>query len=635
MNRFLKNVYVIIATLVLLLGAAFVATKESSAPPHFRVQNEFGEQNISIYDPCDGNYYVFLPSYANLQTVQAILPSDKIYYLDDIRLTDQMTCEVFELERPYHFTINGEDTGTFWFYQSQNVATMYLDTASGGMSQIHDDKNYEEYAAMTLYLPDGTLDYSDGISRLKGRGNSTWSQEKRPYLLKLSSEGDLLGMGSGKKWVLLANAYDETNLNNKLVFDLASQVGFSWSPDCEYVDLYLNGEYSGLYLLAEKIEVHADRLNIDSDYGDFLCKVDLPNKGDSLQYSFESGMGRIIEICDEDSLADENIERISGLVNRMEEEFCAEIDLTSSDVMDLDSWVRRYLIDEISGNIDSDLTSSYFYYSAGKFFAGPIWDYDMAFGNHYRNQEARSFIAKNAYKRRTQPSPYYSHLYSNESFYQRMVEIYRTEFLPILQKMISHDIDAQIQSISVAARMNSIRWQLAYERWKVKNMVFGVVQNADALKPYLIRRVEFLNSAWLENRDYCTVQFEAEPGDAYWGISVEKGTCLETTFMDLVDTVWVDMDTEEVVDFQQPITRDMVVKIETEEVIPPEQAPVEEVDEAAVPDQTETAEPEEKLVFLLFGCLLALLICLLLTDLSRKRNLGSGEKESRNTSFQQ
>ena len=582
MNRILKYVYVIFATLVLTVGAAFVAAKEPSAPPYFRIQNEYGQQDISIYDAQNGNYYVFLPSYANLDRVQAILPHDKTFYLDDIRLTDQMTCEVFELERPYCFSENGEDIAVLRFYQSQNVATMYLDTVSGTMSEIHNDKNHEEYASMTLYLPDGSLNYFDVSSRLKGRGNSTWGQDKRPYLLKLSSDGDLLGMGSGKKWVLLANAYDETNLNNKLVFDLASQVGFEWSPDSRYVDLYLNGEYSGLYLLTEKIEIHENRLNLDSFSGDFLCKVDLPNKEASLQYAFQSGMGRVIEICSDDTLSAEELSRITDLVNLLEENICTENNLASCNTLDLDTWVRRYLIDEISGNIDSDLTSSYFYYSDGKFFAGPVWDYDMAFGNHYRNQEANAFIAKNASKRSTQHSLYYGHLYNNESFYQRVREIYRMEFLPVLQKMIERDIDDQIQSIRAAAKMNSIRWQLAYERWKVGMMGFNVVQDTEALKSYLARRIEFLNSAWLENLDYCTVQFEGAPGDAYWNISVEKGSCLETTFMDLENIVWVDKQTGEAIDFQQPITRDMVVQPEPREVASQYEIPVVETEEVIV-----------------------------------------------------
>ena len=360
MNRFLQKVYVLIATLVLTLGAAYVATKESAEPLYFRVQTESGQQNISIYDAQDGNCYVFLPSCAELEDVQVVLSRGQNYWLDEIRLSDKMTCEGFELERPYCYSVNGQSDSVLWFYRSENVASLHIDTVSGEMTDIHNDKDHEEYASMSLYLPDGTLSHMDDRSRLKGRGNSSWDQDKRPYLLKLSSDESLLGMGSAKKWVLLANAYDETNLNNKLVFDLASQVGFEWSPDSRYVDLYLNGQYRGLYLLTEKVELHPSRLNLDTDSGEFLCKVDTWDRRVDLQHYFESWLGRIIEICDVDVLPDETFDYITYLVYLMEQDFTSGMNLADSETMDLDSWVRRYLIDEISGNIDSDLTSCYF-----------------------------------------------------------------------------------------------------------------------------------------------------------------------------------------------------------------------------------------------------------------------------------
>jgi len=305
--------------------------------------------------------------------------------------------------------------------------------------------------------------------------------------------------------------------------------------------------------------------------------------------------------------------------------------LVHSEILDLDSWVRRYLIDEISGNIDSDLTSSFFYYSDGMFYAGPIWDYDMAFGNSLRNQEPCAFIAKNRNKSYTSMSPYYSTLYANESFYQRLTEIYRTEFFPILQKMIQHDIDYLIHFISPASEMNSIRWRPMYDHWKESMEDLDVVLDSAALKSYFIRRIEFLNRAWLENKDYCTVQFESAPGALYWNISVEKGRCLETSYMNLVDMVWVDMETEKPVDFHSPIMEDLVVKLQPTEVLSTEVTPVKET----AADQTETEKSEKNQEFLLFWCLLALLICFLLTDLSRKRNTGNRTKRSSINSLQQ
>ena len=95
-NRILKNLNVIFATLILLLGAVYVAVKEASTPLHFRILNESVPQNISVFDGQDGNLYIFIPSYSSMDRVQAIVPDGQEFFLDDIRLTDEMTCEVFE-----------------------------------------------------------------------------------------------------------------------------------------------------------------------------------------------------------------------------------------------------------------------------------------------------------------------------------------------------------------------------------------------------------------------------------------------------------------------------------------------------------------------------------------------------------
>ena len=560
MKTILKNLPVIFYTVVLLLGAAFVATKESAQPLHFLIQNDSGQEAVSVFDAQDGNCYVFLPSYCELGQVTAVLPSGQELFLDDIRLSNEMSCGVFELEKPYDYFVDGEYIATLWFYRSRNVSSLFLDTVTGTMEDIHNDKTHEEYASMTLYLPDGSIDYQDRSSRLKGRGNSTWERDKRPYVLTLSTASDLLGMGNGKKWVLLANAYDETNLNNKLVFDIASQTNLGWSPDCRFVDLYLNGEYSGLYLLTEKIEVEDNRLDIDAGSGDFLCMLELLERKELLMQPFESSMGRTIEVCYPETASDEALDTIRTLVSRMEQEIASGTDLRDSEHFNLDSWARCYLIDEISGNIDADITSSYFYYSGDQFFAGPLWDYDMAFGNNYRNQEPNALIAKNARKGTHYHSPYYGALYDNDSFQRRVAEIYRSEFAPVLQKMIDRDLDDQCNQIQSASEMNSIRWRRMFDALINETSGTGIVRNTEDLKSYFCSRVRFLDRVWLENVDYCTVQFAEGSAGPYWNVSVEKGTCLETTYKDLKNTVWTDQKTGLLVDFQKPITQDLVVE---------------------------------------------------------------------------
>ena len=560
--KFVKNnLGIFLCSLFLLLLAVCISKidqpAESQSLPFFYVQSssDSNTEKVSIFDAGDGNYYVFLPSYTTLDHVTIFLPDKKEMSIDNVTLHDGMGCGHYELAKPYAFSVCGEQTGTIWFYQSENVAAMYIDTASGSMEAIHRDKNYEENVSMTLYAADGSIDYSDGMSTLKGRGNSTWTYEKRPYSLTLSSDGNLLNMGDATNWILLANAYDETNLRNKLVLDMATRVGLEGTPESRWVELYLNSEYNGLYLLTEKVEAHENRLNIDTT-NDFLCKVDLNERWDLLQNSLLSEGGRAVEITSPQKLGNSDLDRIRQLINQMENAILSNEDLCESRIIDLDSWVRRYLIDEITGNIDSDLASSYFYYSDGRFFAGPCWDYDKTFGNYRRNQEPCAFVAKNLYKSSTYLSPYYDSLYTNDSFYSRMTELYLKEFKPIIQHMLEHEIDCMVEHIKEASQSNSLRWRKMFI--SVQNEEPNTVHTSTGIKEYLARRIGFLDSAWLNNTQYCTVQFECSFGDEYWNASVKQGSCFETTYLDIVSTTWYDKATGEVVDFTQPIMSDAV-----------------------------------------------------------------------------
>ena len=124
------------------------------------------------------------------------------------------------------------------------------------------DQNHKERAAITLYTADGQVDYQGTeTDMIRGRGNSSWNYEKKPYNLYLYQPASLLEMDEASEWALIANANDDTNLRNQLVYDFADQISPhpGWSPENEYVDLFLNGEYAGLYLLCEKVQNAAYR----------------------------------------------------------------------------------------------------------------------------------------------------------------------------------------------------------------------------------------------------------------------------------------------------------------------------------------------------------------------------------------
>ena len=101
----------------------------------------------------------------------------------------------------------------------------------------------------------------NGATEIRGRGNSTWSQPKKPYRLKLDKKTDQLGMGKSKHWVLLANYLDESLQRNALAYNLSGSMGME-QMSTVFVDVVLNGDFVGNYQLCENIRVDPTRVDI-------------------------------------------------------------------------------------------------------------------------------------------------------------------------------------------------------------------------------------------------------------------------------------------------------------------------------------------------------------------------------------
>lgn len=142
---------------------------------------------------------------------------------------------------------------------------MFITMDARAYTALNKDKTKTISQGSVLYQEaDGSITYNGSLTQLKGRGNATYSSEyrKKPYQLKLSQKVSLSGMGKGKTWILLANATDTTLLRNQVTYQLARAMGLPYSVDCRQMELYVNGEYRGLYLLTEKIQISKSRVNI-------------------------------------------------------------------------------------------------------------------------------------------------------------------------------------------------------------------------------------------------------------------------------------------------------------------------------------------------------------------------------------
>lgn len=563
MNWLRKNIWWILFAIPfsLILLSCFLLNSPQTL--RFSIEASGHNEEFTIYEGSDQISYVFLPSYAKLENVYVLLNGDESISINGITLTNGMSCSPFSFETDYTLKYSRGKTGTLRFCKSENVASIHINTISGTMNHINADKNHKEQISVNIIRPDGTLECYDSAATIHGRGNSSWGANKKSYALQFSSETDVLSMGQARNWILLSNARDETQLRNKLAFEIARNAGMNWVPECQFVDVYLNGTYNGLYLLAEKVEIGPSRLNISPENGDFLCKVELSNRKHLLQKPFTTNSGRIVEVTDPDHNLYISRAEIEQKLNQLEKLLVSGADLQNTPAFDLDSWVCRYLIDEITGNADSDSASSYYYCYNNKIYGGPIWDYDYSL---LPSDDGPRFIANQFFLYDDQSKSYYRALYANQSFYSRMVAIYEANYLPVLNEMLAYGIDHLASEIHAASEMNRLRWALKID----------VAEGAKRLKSYLRDRVSFLNEAWLEGVVYHSVWVEDIVGERCSTFSVRDGDLFQTSLIDLENIVWIEKDTGKPFDPTQPIRRHLILVRQTPVFSSPSQTATED-----------------------------------------------------------
>lgn len=251
-----------------------------------------------------------------------------------------------------------------------------------------------------------------GNAMIELRGSSSQGFPKKSYGFETTS-GDsipinisLLGLPAEHDWILNANYTDKTLMRNVMAYDLWRSTG-RWASRCRYGELFLNGQYQGVYILMEKIKRGNNRLDIarldpDENTGDnltggYIIKIDKLTGGGTGWTSpwppFQSGAGQTIfmqyDYPSADSISPQQIYYIQSFVDSFETALAApnfaDPLLGYRKYMNEGSLIDYFLLNEISKNIDGYRLSTFFYKDKRSNSAvlrmGPPWDYDLAWRN--------------------------------------------------------------------------------------------------------------------------------------------------------------------------------------------------------------------------------------------------------------
>ena len=252
----------------------------------------------------------------------------------------------------------------------------------------------ETYLTCTVSISaEGDLSFDGVTARIKGRGNSTLGLDKKPYKIKFDEKISLLGEDKAKEWTLIANHMDYSLMRNYLAYKVGEALGLPYTTSANFVDVYVNGEYMGVYLVCEQVEVGKNRVDIEDsltvDETGYLLELDAraPQEGvEGINYFYSKAGGVPYAIKSPDT-EDEafTADRVSFIKNYVDAAYDALLGTDYAEVcryLDVDTFVNGYILDELMKTTDIGFSSFYLYRDAGgKLSRGPIWDYDLAAGN--------------------------------------------------------------------------------------------------------------------------------------------------------------------------------------------------------------------------------------------------------------
>lgn len=395
-------------------------------------------------------------------------------------------------------------------YAAINSKTEYISTAfyvGGG------NKGVCSYAASSVLRTTGAI---------KGRGNTSWSFDKKSYTLKLDSQQSMLGLDASKDWALLALHQDKSLLRNYTAAYLSEQIGLEYTMQIRPVDMWLNGSYVGTYALAEKIELEPARVDItkfDSKAAvnkvGYLMEFDRHiNEVSSAQKAKWQARGKgfydpvedevfvhlttigdcwlVIRSPAAKNLTAAHVNYVYGVVENAMKALKSGDYKTVSAYLDVESFVRWYLLEEYMNNTDAAMRSSVYMYLevGGKLTLGPVWDFDDSAGNSTATES-------------TSAHPLYNDGNGWFSYLFQMSEprsLLKANWSRL--KTAAGKLDSTINS---AASMVRVSAELNFKKWDILGKTVGtnpasVVRantydkQVELLKSYLSQRIGALDS---------------------------------------------------------------------------------------------------------------------------------------------
>ena len=347
-----------------------------------------------------------------------------------------------------------------------------LDESQGTIEAMNADETHE-----TKCVGNVVFDGETRAMTMKGRGNSTWGLPKKPYNITLKKDDALIPGVTAEKWSLLANYLDNSLIRNKIAMDLANQLGIGLPS--RFVDIWMNGEYLGNYLMTPKSDYQAPKGGFHLENDNYVDAEDPQFKipgmyaiGDTLNDDGYYNLMTIKKIGKDAKKAGWDAAKVEEYFTEAWnalEDFDSE---NYQNYFDLDSWAKMFLMYEVSKTYDCFAGSLLMHRDNvqdpnSKLVAGPAWDYDVAFGRTLHKflvgvAEPVQLNAEGWYNDSIglisvdKPVSLLQELGKHASFMRAVAKVYTAN--QAIFEDVAPNVDRQRETIRASALMNNVLW---------------------------------------------------------------------------------------------------------------------------------------------------------------------------------
>lgn len=408
----------------------------------------------------------------------------------------------------FTISINGQKLIAQTHSEKVKIPQIYIDTKG---QEILDEPSINAHMRILVngQLNNSIINYNGEIS-IEIRGSTSQSFPKKQYKVEtINPDGSnnnisLLNMPKENDWILYAPYCDKSLIRNALAYELFASLGH-YAPRTQFCELFINNEYTGVYVLTEKIKRDKNRVNLaklkpddndnESVTGGYLLSID---RGGSCRFSVENlGMKIGIEYPKCSEITTQQKEYITNYIYNFDQSLFS-VNYTDTvngyrKYIDLNSCIDYLIINELAKNIDAYRLSTYMHKTknsnGGKLCFGPVWDFNIAFGNvDYMNGYRTDSILAYNYS-------WWNQFLQDTNFNNRLKQRwFQLRSNQLSNKKITKLIDSLTHIISDAQIRNFNKWDiLSRDIWPNYYVGHTYENEINFLKSWVLNRANWMD----------------------------------------------------------------------------------------------------------------------------------------------